>query len=42
MSGETEKPDTEAASPIVALPPDGGLNAWIQVIGAHFLFFNSW
>lgn len=23
-------------------PPDGGLKAWIQVLGAHFLFFNSW
>jgi hypothetical protein len=26
----------------VAPPPDGGLKAWIQVLGAHFLFFNSW
>ncbi|KAL7969022.1 major facilitator superfamily domain-containing protein [Trichoderma sp. SZMC 28014] len=23
-------------------PPNGGLKAWIQVLGAHFLFFNSW
>ncbi|KAH8129453.1 major facilitator superfamily domain-containing protein [Trichoderma asperelloides] len=23
-------------------PPNGGLTAWIQVLGAHFLFFNSW
>ncbi|KAK0385226.1 hypothetical protein NLU13_7703 [Sarocladium strictum] len=23
-------------------PPDGGLKAWLQVLGAHFLFFNSW
>jgi hypothetical protein len=23
-------------------PPNGGLQAWMQVIGAHFLFFNSW
>jgi hypothetical protein len=22
--------------------PDGGLTAWLQVIGAFFLFFNSW
>jgi hypothetical protein len=22
--------------------PDGGFVAWTQVIGAHFLFFNSW
>ena len=24
------------------LPPDGGLKAWLQVVGAFFLFFNSW
>lgn len=23
-------------------PPDGGLTAWLQVLGAHFLFFSSW
>jgi hypothetical protein len=23
-------------------PPNGGLTAWLQVLGAHFLFFNSW
>ncbi|KAL9470822.1 hypothetical protein ACSS6W_008763 [Trichoderma asperelloides] len=23
-------------------PPNGGLTAWIQVLGAHFLLFNSW
>jgi hypothetical protein len=22
--------------------PDGGLTAWLQVIGAFFLMFNSW
>jgi hypothetical protein len=22
--------------------PDGGLTAWLQVLGANFLFFNSW
>ncbi|KAK5064722.1 hypothetical protein LTR84_000556 [Exophiala bonariae] len=22
--------------------PNGGFQAWIQVLGAHFLFFNSW
>jgi len=22
--------------------PDGGLTAWLQVIGAFFLIFNSW
>lgn len=23
-------------------PPNGGFNAWLQVFGAFFLFFNSW
>lgn len=23
-------------------PPNGGLNAWLQVLGSFFLFFNSW
>jgi hypothetical protein len=23
-------------------PPNGGLVAWLQVVGAFFLFFNSW
>ena len=22
--------------------PNGGLKAWLQVLGAHLLFFNSW
>lgn len=22
--------------------PDGGLTAWLQVVGSFFLFFNSW
>jgi hypothetical protein len=23
-------------------PPNGGLRAWLQVLGSFFLFFNSW
>jgi hypothetical protein len=23
-------------------PPDGGLTAWLQVLGGYFLFFNTW
>ncbi|GFF58033.1 probable transporter MCH4 [Aspergillus udagawae] len=23
-------------------PPNGGWMAWLQVVGAFFLFFNSW
>lgn len=28
--------------PAEELPPDGGLDAWLQVLGSFFLFFNSW
>ncbi|KAI0161915.1 putative MFS monocarboxylate transporter [Hypoxylon sp. FL1284] len=24
------------------VPPDGGLTAWLQVVGSHFLYFNTW
>lgn len=23
-------------------PPDGGLTAWLQVLGAFFMYFNTW
>jgi hypothetical protein len=26
----------------IAPPPDGGFAAWLQVLGAFLLFFNSW
>lgn len=26
----------------VSYVPNGGTLAWLQVLGAHFLFFNSW
>lgn len=26
----------------VSSVPNGGTKAWLQVLGAHFLFFNSW
>jgi hypothetical protein len=29
--------------PVVSsVPPDGGINAWLQVAGSFFLFFNTW
>lgn len=43
--------DAEAAAPAPAPAPaaspqsqipNGGLQAWLQVLGAHLLFFNSW
>jgi len=33
---ETEKSHHEEP------PPNGGLDAWLQVLGSFFLFFNSW
>ncbi|KAJ0414664.1 major facilitator superfamily domain-containing protein [Aspergillus carlsbadensis] len=36
---ETPQPEQKAAPPP---PPDGGSTAWLQVVGAFFLFFNSW
>ncbi|KAK5998069.1 MFS-type transporter dbaD [Cladobotryum mycophilum] len=35
-----KQPVVEAAAP--PPPPNGGLQAWLQVLGAFFLFFNSW
>lgn len=34
-----EEPLTEKP---IAPPPDGGFAAWLQVLGAFLLFFNSW
>ena len=31
-----------APVPSAANLPNGGLIAWLQVVGAFFLFFNSW
>lgn len=42
-SSDTEKrTPTESANKVPPPPPDGGLTAWLQVVGAFFLFFNSW
>jgi hypothetical protein len=32
----------EAKLPDEEPPPNGGLQAWLQVLGSFFLFFNSW
>jgi hypothetical protein len=35
--------EAQPAAPAAAPPPpNGGFKAWVQVLGAHFLFFNSW
>ncbi|WEW55598.1 hypothetical protein PRK78_001029 [Emydomyces testavorans] len=33
---------TKASVNNVSSIPNGGTRAWLQVLGAHFLFFNSW
>lgn len=36
---------SSASSAIVPLKeelPDGGLRAWLQVLGAFFMYFNTW
>ncbi|KAH8886516.1 MFS general substrate transporter [Thozetella sp. PMI_491] len=50
MSSDTKETEIEAAPAVKESapesppppPPNGGLKAWVQVLGAHFLFFNSW
>lgn len=37
---EPEKPKESVHS--VSSVPNGGTQAWLQVLAAHFLFFNSW
>lgn len=37
--GERRYPESEKdVSPV----PDSGIKAWLQVLGAFFLFFNTW
>jgi hypothetical protein len=35
---QAAQPQPAPSSPI----PNGGFKAWLQVLGAHLLFFNSW
>ena len=41
-ASETEKQTPSKPADTPPPPPDGGLTAWLQVVGAFFLFFNSW
>lgn len=36
---DTERQVPDEKPPV---PPNGGFSAWLQVVGAFFLFFNSW
>lgn len=43
---EAPRPENTSEDPLtekpIAPPPDGGFAAWLQVLGAFLLFFNSW
>ncbi|PWY74481.1 MFS general substrate transporter [Aspergillus sclerotioniger CBS 115572] len=41
-ASETEKQASAKVADTAPPPPDGGSTAWLQVLGAFFLFFNSW
>ena len=46
-SSKGSKPNLLAKSEIAGsskdgVPPNGGFEAWLQVVGAFFLFMNSW
>ncbi|RDW70382.1 major facilitator superfamily protein-5 [Coleophoma crateriformis] len=41
-SKQSSSSDTLRNERAPAVPPNGGRTAWLQVLGCHFLFFNSW
>jgi hypothetical protein len=43
-NGSAVQPATESKPQAGGPPqvPDGGLQAWLQVLGAYMLFFNTW
>ena len=45
-AGPPAIPDEEKAKPVQSNdpgpPPNGGLKAWMQVLGSWMLFFNTW
>jgi hypothetical protein len=41
-SAKLEKKATKASVNNVSSIPNGGLRAWLQVLGVFFLFFNTW
>lgn len=40
-AAEPSKKPTTYANDIAAIP-NGGVKAWLQALGAFFLFFNTW
>lgn len=44
-SAEEDQESTQSPRPppkVPDAPPNGGLVAWLQVLGGFFIFFNSW
>ena len=41
-SKDAEVTEAKESKPPVDTIPDGGVIAWLQVLGSFFLFFNSW
>lgn len=39
---EAEKIDSRHSANSISSVPNGGLTAWLQVLGAWCLFFNTW
>ncbi|KAE9574040.1 Aspyridones efflux protein apdF [Colletotrichum fructicola] len=39
---ELSAPQITPAKPKIADPPNGGLKAWLQVLGSFFIYFNTW
>lgn len=33
---------TSGPNPVTLIPPDGGLEAWMQVVASHLIVFNTW
>ena len=40
--GVEDTPNFQKLSSCDSAPPNGGLRAWLQVLGSFFLFFNTW
>jgi hypothetical protein len=41
-SSSISAPPAPQPPPIIDPIPDGGVRAWLQVLGSFFLFLNSW
>lgn len=39
---ETSQPLTATSVSGIPTPPNGGLTAWLQILGGFFVYFNTW